>query len=189
MVGQGWTLVAIRGGWRGYHRLRRSPFGELSRRRTLMSPPPAVPLWERLIRGYHYEYAWWRWRLWLFEQRWRSGGGCSAQFAAPGYQSSPSCGVNSRSLPDIALNADWINAPQSIVLPGDHSVTVGPVLSPRRSPAFYAQENAYLLYVQSLVGDTCGCFAVCAVRAPGQCQLRSSITRGCTHQSRPLSLL
>src|SRR5215472_15890963 len=34
-----------------------------------------------------------------------SGGGCSGHYAAPSYQSNQPCGANSRSVPDIALNA------------------------------------------------------------------------------------
>ncbi len=44
-----------------------------------------------------------------------SGGGCSTHFAAPWYQVSPACGSGSRSLPDIALNADWVNTPQDLL--------------------------------------------------------------------------
>ena len=44
-----------------------------------------------------------------------SGGGCSAYYASPGYQSRPACGANSRSLPDLALNAEGLNTPQVVI--------------------------------------------------------------------------
>ncbi len=87
-----------------------------------------------------------------------SGGGCSAHFAAPPYQTSTGCG-NARAIPDIALNADWLNAPQNVFFDGYLQGNGGTSVVAPEIAGFYAQENAYLLYVQSLVGNTCGYYA------------------------------
>lgn len=85
-----------------------------------------------------------------------SGGGCSTHFAAPSYQSSPACGAHSRSVPDIALNADWVNTPQQVVFVGQTVADGGTSIATPEIAGFFAQENAYLLYIQSMVGETCG---------------------------------
>ncbi len=85
-----------------------------------------------------------------------SGGGCSVYFPAPGYQSSPACGGNSRSVPDLALNADGLNTPQALYFEEHQLFGGGTSIASPEIAAFYAQENAYLLYLQSIVGNTCG---------------------------------
>ncbi len=85
-----------------------------------------------------------------------SGGGCSAQFAAPWYQVSPACGSGSRSVPDIALNSDWVNTPQEFIFNGYFYAAGGTSIAAPEMSGFFAQENAYLLYIQSLVGLSCG---------------------------------
>ena len=85
-----------------------------------------------------------------------SGGGCSAYYAAPNYQSSPACGANSRSLPDLALNADGVNTPQVFSFNGGFYPTGGTSIAAPEIAGFYAQANAYLLYIGSLLGNTCG---------------------------------
>jgi Pro-kumamolisin, activation domain/Subtilase family/Divergent InlB B-repeat domain len=85
-----------------------------------------------------------------------SGGGCSAYFQAPGYQSNPACGANSRSLPDLALNADGDNTPQYFCFNQTCSETGGTSIASPEIAGFYAQTNAYLLYIGSIVGNTCG---------------------------------
>ncbi len=83
-----------------------------------------------------------------------SGGGCSTYFGNPAYQP-PYCG-NYRSVPDIALNADGVNSPQSFYFNQYLQSAGGTSISAPEIAGFYAQENAYLLYIQSLVGNTCG---------------------------------
>jgi hypothetical protein len=83
-----------------------------------------------------------------------SGGGCSVYFAAPAYQPSACNGM--RSVPDIALNADGINAPQALIYQGQFYEVGGTSVGSPEMAGFFAQENAYLLYIQSLVGNTCG---------------------------------
>jgi hypothetical protein len=83
-----------------------------------------------------------------------SGGGCSFYYAAPDYQRGVgSCGAGHRSVPDVALNA---GAWQSFFYQGGlQSVGGTSVASPEVAGAI-AQNNAYLLYLKSIVGDTCG---------------------------------
>ena len=78
-----------------------------------------------------------------------SGGGCSAHFSAPGYQSSPFCGSSSRSVPDIALNA---GAGQNIYYNGQLIAVGGTSISTPMVAGFMAQANAYLLFL----GNICG---------------------------------
>ena len=85
-----------------------------------------------------------------------TGGGCSQYFAAPGYQGTTACSGQKRSVPDIALNADWVYEPQNFLYDGQLYPTGGTSIAAPEMSGFYAQENAYLLYIQSLVGDTCG---------------------------------
>lgn len=85
-----------------------------------------------------------------------SGGGCSTYFGAPGYQGSAACSNGRRSVPDIALNADWVHSPQNFYFEGQWYQSGGTSIASPEMAGFYAQENAYLLYIQSLVGHTCG---------------------------------
>jgi len=85
-----------------------------------------------------------------------SGGGCSIHFSAPGYQSGAACSGEKRSVPDIALNADWVYEPQNYYTGGRWWIGGGTSIVAPEITGFHAQENAYLLYIQSIVGDTCG---------------------------------
>ncbi len=83
-----------------------------------------------------------------------SGGGCSGYFGAAYYQ--PSACHQKRSVPDIALNADFDYAPQWLAYLGTWYAVGGTSISSPETAGFFAQENAYLLYIQSIVGSTCG---------------------------------
>ncbi len=111
MVGQGWTLVAASGDG--------GATADCADHLSVSYPasdPDVTAAGGTTLEGGEYGY--------LSETAWRggpygcsyndggSGGGCSAYYSAPGYQSRPACGANSRSLPDLALNADWVNTPQ-----------------------------------------------------------------------------
>ncbi len=85
-----------------------------------------------------------------------TGGGCSAYVSAPGYQGRTACSSNMRSVPDVALNSDWVYAPQNFFFDGQLQPTGGTSIATPEMTGFLAQENAYLLYIQHLVGDTCG---------------------------------
>jgi len=80
-----------------------------------------------------------------------STGGCSSYFPAPHYQSNTACG-SYRSVPDIALNADWFYAPQNIYFQGSLKGNGGTSIVAPELAGFFAQENAYLL----ALGNICG---------------------------------
>jgi Pro-kumamolisin, activation domain/Bacterial Ig-like domain (group 3) len=85
-----------------------------------------------------------------------SGGGCSNKFSAPGYQGQfPECGSSSRSVPDVALNADSDNTPQMVYVNGQLGSVGGTSIGAPEMAGFFAQENAYLLYVGAGVGNHC----------------------------------
>jgi hypothetical protein len=81
-----------------------------------------------------------------------SGGGCSAVYTAPSFQSNEPCGSGSRGVPDISLNADWYNAPQNIYFGGSLSGNGGTSIVAPEMAGFFAQEDSYLLYE----GNICG---------------------------------
>jgi len=85
-----------------------------------------------------------------------TGGGCSVYFSDPGYQGVTACAGQMRSMPDISLNSDWVNQPQWFFFESGPKPTGGTSIAAPEVAGFYAQENAYLLYLQSLVGNTCG---------------------------------
>jgi Pro-kumamolisin, activation domain/Bacterial Ig-like domain (group 3) len=92
-----------------------------------------------------------------------STGGCSQFFAAPGYQTqngAPACGSGSRSVPDVALDADWYNTPETVYFQGTFYTdcqTQGfcgggtSIVAPMMA-GFFAQENSYAL----AMGNICG---------------------------------
>jgi len=83
------------------------------------------------------------------------GGGCSAKFAAPGYQgSNPYCGSGSRSVPDVSLNAA---IGQNYYFNGVLSGIGGTSIVAPEMSGFFAQENAYLYYLNgAVIGNSCG---------------------------------
>jgi len=86
-----------------------------------------------------------------------STGGCSAYWAAPGYQSHPYCGSGSRSVPDIALNAGY---GQNVYIDGGFQGYGGTSIAAPEVAGFMAQENAYLMAIG--VGCGAGYASVCA---------------------------
>jgi subtilase family serine protease len=91
-----------------------------------------------------------------------STGGFSSFWATPAYQQG--LGAPMRAVPDMALNADWFNTPQTLYFDGTfytNCVTQGrcgggtSIVAPELA-GFFAQENAYLLYIGNIVGNTCG---------------------------------
>ena len=77
-----------------------------------------------------------------------STGGYSVFWVKPIYQS----GLPNRGVPDIALNADWYNTPQSLYFGGGLSGNGGTSIVAPETVGFFAQENAYLL----ALGNICG---------------------------------
>jgi subtilase family serine protease len=154
MSGQGWTLVAGSGDG--------GATSDCADHLSVIYPgsdPDVTAAGGTTLGGGSYGY--------VFETGWTGGsygcsnndggggGGCSAYFSAPSYQGTPACGANSRSLPDLALNADAANTPQIFYL-GGWTPTGGTSIVAPEIAGFYAQANAYLLYIQSIVGNTCG---------------------------------
>jgi hypothetical protein len=82
-----------------------------------------------------------------------SGGGCSAQFSAPPYQSNQPCGSGSRGVPDISLNADWYHTPQNIYYNGALRGNGGTSIVAPELAGFFAQEDSYLLAEGSICGS------------------------------------
>ena len=83
-----------------------------------------------------------------------STGGFSSYYGAPSYQSS--LGFSSRGVPDIALNADWYNTPQNFYFGGGLSGNGGTSIVAPEMAGFFANENAYLLYLSSVIsGGLC----------------------------------
>ncbi len=91
-----------------------------------------------------------------------SGGGCSKVFAAPDYQQqNPACGASSRSVPDLALNADP-NTSQTVYVQGLSKDVGGTSIAGPEMAGFFAQENAYLLYIGAVMGADCNGLTPCA---------------------------
>lgn len=80
-----------------------------------------------------------------------SGGGFSAKFGTPAYQTS--MGFGSRAVPDLSLNA---NIGQNIFFNGSLRGSGGTSIGAPEIAGFYAQSNAYLLSL----GNICGAFGV-----------------------------
>jgi hypothetical protein len=81
-----------------------------------------------------------------------STGGCSSFWSAPSYQGTAACPGNMRSVPDLALNADWFNTPQNIFFGGGLSGNGGTSIVAPELAGFFANSNAYLLSL----GNICG---------------------------------
>jgi len=75
-----------------------------------------------------------------------SGGGQSAYFGVPDYQSSGTM----RTVPDIALNADPYNHPQNFFFGGSLLSSGGTDFGAAEMAGFFAQENAYLVYLNGI---------------------------------------
>ena len=82
-----------------------------------------------------------------------SGGGCSAYYTAPGFQTgtiaSSFCGSGARSVPDISLNAYY---GENYYFNGSLGGAGGTSIAAPEVAGFMAQENAYLL----AIGSGCG---------------------------------
>jgi subtilase family serine protease len=83
-----------------------------------------------------------------------STGGCSASFGVPSYQtgSNAGCGTQ-RGVSDIALNA---NVSQNMYYNGSLFGVGGTSIASPMVAGFFAQEGAYLVYLDSVTGNNCG---------------------------------
>ena len=163
MVGQGWTLIAASGD----SGATASCLGQLG-----VSFPASDPYVVaaggttlNLAAGpsYQGEVGWSGGPDGCYSNDGGSTGGCSQYFAAPGYQTqngAPACGSGSRSVPDVALDADWYNSPETVYFNGTFytdcqtqnfcgggTSIVAPMMA-----GFFAQQNAYGL----TLGNICG---------------------------------
>ncbi len=142
MVGQGWTLVAASGD-------QGASAGCTAR--TAVQYPASDPNVVGaggtnldIYPGYYlYEYGW-------------SGGpdGCASNDG--GSTGGPSAYFSGRTVPDIALNADWYYSPQNFYFGGALSGNGGTSIVAPSVAGFFAQANAYLDYVQTING---GCYS------------------------------
>ena len=82
-----------------------------------------------------------------------SGGGISNYYGTPYYQEGMPGNTGRRTLPDLALNADYF---QNLYFGGTLQGNGGTSIVAPELAGFFAQENAYLLYVSNIVGTTCG---------------------------------
>jgi hypothetical protein len=154
MVEQGWTLVAAGGD--GGATTDCNPQDEVSH--------PASDPYVTAVGGttltiqngsYQKEVAWTGGPYGCAANDGGGGGGCSVFFTSS-YQGGASCSNSYRSVPDIALNADWNYAPEILYFGGQWMASGGTSVASPEMVGFVAQENAYLLYVGSVNGNTCG---------------------------------
>jgi hypothetical protein len=154
MVGRGWTIVVAAG-----------DSGSTADCETVSVSYPASDPDVVAVGGtnlstsqgqFNYEYGWTGGSYGCRQNDGGGGGGCSAYYAAPGYQSSPACSNHKRSVPDIALNSDWLNSPQVFFFQGSWYANGGTSIAAPEISGFIAQENSYLLYLTNVIGNTCG---------------------------------
>jgi hypothetical protein len=88
------------------------------------------------------------------------GGGFSSKWPVPAYQAFLGLGV--RTLPDISMNANFAKTPQAMFFNGAIIGNGGTSIVTPEFAGFIAQENAYLLYLQSLIGNRCFGSNACA---------------------------
>jgi hypothetical protein len=159
MIGQGWTLVAFSGDWGAV-----SWGGSSCTLQDAVTYPGSDPdivstggSSLQLSQGpiFDDELGWTGGADGCSANDGGSGGGSSAYYAAPSYMTLPS--GSKRPVPDIALNADWLNHPQNFYFSGSLTPTGGGagIVAPEVA-GFFAQANAYLLYVGSLTGGCSG---------------------------------
>jgi hypothetical protein len=154
MIGQGWTLVAAAGD--GGATTDCNPKDEVS---APASDPNVTAVGGTTLQtgqgGYGGEVAWTGGPAGCSQNDGGGGGGCSVTWTTS-YQGSASCAKSYRSLPDVALNADWYNSPQNLYFVGQWYASGGTSVASPEMTGFVAQENAYLLYIGNIVGSTCG---------------------------------
>jgi len=152
MVGQGWTLVAATGD--------RGAFDDCSH--LSVSFPASDP---NVVGAGGTELSLSSSSKYVSESAWSggpdgcgsndggSGGGCSAVYSAPSYQSNEPCGSGSRAVPDLSLNADWYHTPQNFYFDGSLSGNGGTSIVAPELAGFFAQEDSYLLSEGSICGS------------------------------------
>ncbi len=153
MAGQGWTMVAASG-----DQGATAGCGDAIAVQYPASDPNIVGAGGTtlsLFSGpiYNYEVAWSGGPYGCSANDGGSTGGESAYYGVPSYQSS--LGYGSRAVPDIALNADWVNTPQNMYFGGFLQGNGGTSIVAPEVAGFFAQENAYLDYISLQTGGSC----------------------------------
>jgi len=152
MVGQGWTLLSASGDWGAYNDCQHLSVAFPA------SDPDFVGVGGTYLTtspsGFGSEMGWQGNTSpgSCASASGGSGGGCSIHFAAPSYQSTAACYGN-RSVPDIALNA-WHS--ETVYFQGAPQGFYGTSIATPEMAGFYAQENAYLLYISQQNGNLFG---------------------------------
>ncbi len=160
MVGQGWTIVSAAGDGGATSSAGTNP--NTCTTHDSVSYPASDP--NVLAAGgtslslssgpfYNYETTWTGNPDGCASNGGGTGGGFSAYWPTPGYQSN--MGYGSRSIPDIALNADWYNTPQNLYFNGGLGGNGGTSIVAPELAGFFANENAYLLYLSTVTGGLC----------------------------------
>jgi len=153
MIGQGWTLVSISGDWGAT-----SWDGACTNFDAVTYPGSDPNMLSaggsslELSQGpiFIQETAWTGGADGCATNDGGTGGGSSAYYAAPAYMELPSGTL--RQVPDIALNADWLYHPQNYYFNGSLTGTGGTSIVAPEVAGFFAQANAYMLYVGAFTG-------------------------------------
>lgn len=154
MVGQGWTLVAASG-----DQGATAGCGNAVRVQFPSSDPNVVGAGGTTLSlssgpHYNYEVAWSGGPDGCASNDGGSTGGQSAYWGVPSYQTG--LGLSMRGVPDISLNADWYNTPQNLYFGGSLQPNGGTSIVAPEMAGFFANENAYLLYLSSTIsGGLC----------------------------------
>jgi hypothetical protein len=154
MVGQGWTLMAASG-----DQGASAGCGNATAIQFPSSDPNIVASGGTTLSlssgpFYNYQVAWSGGPAGCSSNDGGSTGGYSSYYGTPSYQSS--LGLPSRGVPDVALNADWYNTPQNYYFGGGLSGNGGTSIVAPEMAGFFANENAYLLYLSSIIsGGLC----------------------------------
>jgi len=161
MVGQGWTLVAAQGD--------RGATDDLDNDLDVAFPGSDVNVvaaggttltLDNTTGNYVSEVTWSGGAAGAARNDGGTGGGCS-NAGVPSYQhANATCSfsilgitIYLRQVPDISLNADWLNAPQNLYFGGGLSGNGGTSIVAPELAGFFAQENAYLLSLGNICGS------------------------------------
>ena len=161
MVGQGWTLVAAQGDRGATDDLDNDldvafPGSD----GNVVSAGGTTLTLDRTTGNYVSEVTWTGGAAGAAANDGGTGGGCS-NAGVPSYQhDNPTCSFSIlgltfylRQVPDISLNADWLNAPQNLYFGGGLSGNGGTSIVAPELAGFFAQENAYLLSLGNICGS------------------------------------
>jgi len=155
MIAQGWTLIAASG-----DQGATAGCGDAEAVQYPASDPNVVAAGGTNLAlysngFYDHEYGWTGNPDGCASNGGGSTGGLSVYWGAPSYQT-PLGGSGARTVPDIALNADWYNSPQNYFFNGALHHNGGTSIVAPSVAGFFAQANAYLDYVATINGGCNG---------------------------------